>query len=42
MKYIIYIYIYIYIYTISDQPHLVETARNFLYNSGLGKCTRYM
>ena len=31
-----------YVYFFSDLPHLVKTARNCLYNSGSGKCTRYM
>ena len=26
----------------SDAPHLIKTARNCLYNSGGGKCSRYM
>ena len=31
-----------FIYLFSDAPHLVKTARNCLYHSGDGKCTRYM
>ena len=31
-----------YIYFFSDAPHLVKTARNCLFNSGLGKHTRLM
>ena len=31
-----------FIYFISDAPHLAKTARNSLYNSGSGLCTRYM
>lgn len=30
------------IYCFSDAPHLVKTARNCLFNSGLGKHTRLM
>ncbi|XP_065068883.1 uncharacterized protein LOC135694124 [Rhopilema esculentum] len=30
------------IYFFSDAPHLVKTARNCLYHSGSGTCTRYM
>lgn len=31
-----------YIYFISDPPHLLKTARNSLYHSGAGRCTRLM
>ena len=31
-----------YIYFISDPPHLIKTARNFLKNSLAGRCTRSM
>ena len=31
-----------YIYFIADPPHLLKTARNCIYSSGSGKCTRYM
>ncbi|KAK3754384.1 hypothetical protein QZH41_002038 [Actinostola sp. cb2023] len=31
-----------FVYFFSDAPHLVKTTRNCLYNSGSGKCTRYM
>ena len=31
-----------FIYFFSDAPHLVKTARNCLFNSGLGKHTRLM
>ena len=31
-----------FIYFISDVPHLVKTARNYLSNSGNNRCTRYM
>ena len=30
------------IYFFSDAPHLLETARNCLFNSGRGKCTCYL
>ncbi len=30
------------IYFFSDAPHLVKTARNCLFNSGSGKCTRHL
>ena len=30
------------IYFFSDAPHLLKTARNCLFNSGSGKCTRYL
>ena len=32
----------LFIYSISDPPHLIKTARNCLYNSGSGRCTRSM
>ena len=31
-----------YIYFFADSPHLIKTARNCLYNSGSGSCSRYM
>ena len=31
-----------FIYFFFDPPHLVKTARNCLFNSGSGRCTRYM
>ena len=30
------------IYFFADVPHLIKTARNCLYNSGSGSCSRYM
>ena len=30
------------IYFFSDAPYLLKTARNCLFNSGSGKCTRYL
>ena len=30
------------IYFFADSPHLMKTARNCLYNSGSGSCSRYM
>ena len=29
-------------YFFADVPHLIKTARNCLYNSGSGSCSRYM
>ena len=31
-----------FIYFFADSPHLMKTARNCLYNSGSGSCSRYM
>ena len=31
-----------FIYFFADGPHLIKTARNCLYHSGSGRCTRYM
>ena len=31
-----------YIYFVSDVPHLLKTARNCLFNSGSGTCSRFM
>ena len=31
-----------FIYFFADSPHLIKTARNCLYHSGIGRCTRYM
>jgi hypothetical protein len=31
-----------FIYFLADSPHLLKTARNCLYNSGSGSCSRYM
>ena len=31
-----------YIYFFSDAPHLIKTCRNCLFNSGSGRCSRYM
>ena len=31
-----------FIYLFADYPHLMKTARNCLYNSGSGSCSRYM
>ena len=31
-----------FIYFFADLPHLIKTARNCLYNSGSGSCSRYM
>ena len=31
-----------YIYFFADAPHLIKTARNCLYHSGSGRCTRNM
>ena len=31
-----------FIYFFADSPHLMKTARNYLYNSGSGSCSRYM
>ena len=31
-----------FIYFFPDSPHLIKTARNCLYNSGSGSCSRYM
>jgi hypothetical protein len=31
-----------FIYFFADSPHLIKTARNCLYNSGSGSCSRYM
>ena len=30
------------IYLFSDPPHLLKTLRTCLFNSGSGRCTRYM
>jgi hypothetical protein len=31
-----------FIYFFADSPHLIKTARNCLFNSGSGSCSRYM
>ena len=31
-----------FIYFFADSPHLMKTARNCLYNSGSGTCSRFM